>query len=290
MSNILIIRFSYFKDIVLLSNLFRCIKHQYPQTDIHFLTDSRYEHVVAHHPFLNQCYFLSAGPTALRDFIRQGNYHVVIDFENSSLSRWLVKGLACTVLNGKGLFFSKDLSLQKIFKSVQPLGVKDDGKGINYFISPSEEVPMGDIPAPHQMGYLSILLDDRLTCRQQHVTWIQALCLSLAYPIMLIGSSKQQRVGEWIASADTIKIYNAAGKFSINESVDLVRRSTLVLSGEHDLRLIADAYKRPVISLDFPFNWLQAMLSFWRLKPSKQSSHINHLVRQIHHQLGKQDR
>ena len=49
--------------------------------------------------------------------------------------------------------------------------------------------------------------------------------------------------------ADKIKIYNACGKFGLNESADLVRRAKLVVTNDTGLMHIAAAYKRPVISL-----------------------------------------
>jgi ADP-heptose:LPS heptosyltransferase len=46
-----------------------------------------------------------------------------------------------------------------------------------------------------------------------------------------------------------VKVYNACGKFSINESADLVRKSKLIVSNDTGLMHIAAAYKKPVISL-----------------------------------------
>jgi len=46
-----------------------------------------------------------------------------------------------------------------------------------------------------------------------------------------------------------VKIYNACGKFSINESADLVRKSKLLVSNDTGLMHIAAAFKRPVVSL-----------------------------------------
>ena len=46
-----------------------------------------------------------------------------------------------------------------------------------------------------------------------------------------------------------MKVYNACGKFSINESADLVRKSKLIVSNDTGLMHIAAAYKKPIISL-----------------------------------------
>ena len=46
-----------------------------------------------------------------------------------------------------------------------------------------------------------------------------------------------------------MKIYNACGKFSLNESADIVRRSHLVISLDTGLMHIAAAFKKTVFSV-----------------------------------------
>jgi heptosyltransferase-2 len=162
----------------------------------------------------------------------------------------------------------------------------DDGAGTEYFITNSDEVPATDIPAPHQMGYITILLEGKSNYQQQFVSNMQALCVAVSYPIILIGDVKYQKIGEQIASADTIKIYNAAGKFLINESADLIRRSKLTLSSKNNFRLLAAAYKRPLITFDFSVNLLNRFLFYWGCGGAKKPAHIQKMVQQIHQQLG----
>jgi len=44
-------------------------------------------------------------------------------------------------------------------------------------------------------------------------------------------------------------VYNACGKFSLNESADLIKRSKGVISNDTGLMHIAAAFKKPIISL-----------------------------------------
>ena len=75
------------------------------------------------------------------------------------------------------------------------------------------------------------------------------MCKQLDHPIILLGGKEDRENASEIASVDPVKIYNACGKFSINESADLVKKSKLVISNDTGLMHIAAAYKRPVISL-----------------------------------------
>ena len=78
---------------------------------------------------------------------------------------------------------------------------------------------------------------------------LKGLCTILDHPVILLGGPEDAKAGEEIAATDAIKIYNACGKFSLDESADLVRRAKLVVSNDTGLMHIAAAFKRPVISL-----------------------------------------
>jgi ADP-heptose:LPS heptosyltransferase len=78
---------------------------------------------------------------------------------------------------------------------------------------------------------------------------VKRLCELLDHPIILLGGLEDADEGDRIAASDHIKIYNACGKFGLNESADLVRRAKLVVTNDTGLMHIAAAYKRPVISL-----------------------------------------
>ncbi len=52
-----------------------------------------------------------------------------------------------------------------------------------------------------------------------------------------------------IAEVDKVKIYNACGKFNLNESADLVRRAKLIITNDTGLMHIAAAFNKPIISL-----------------------------------------
>ena len=76
-----------------------------------------------------------------------------------------------------------------------------------------------------------------------------AFCKEIDHPVILLGGKEDVSNGDEITSVDPIKIYNACGKFKLNESADLVRKAKLVISNDTGLMHIAAAYKKLVISL-----------------------------------------
>ena len=67
--------------------------------------------------------------------------------------------------------------------------------------------------------------------------------------IILLGGKEDFANGEKIAEPDNVKIYNACGKFSLNESADIIRNAKLVISHDTGLMHIAAAFKKKILSV-----------------------------------------
>jgi ADP-heptose:LPS heptosyltransferase len=78
---------------------------------------------------------------------------------------------------------------------------------------------------------------------------LKELCMAINHPIILLGGKEDYVDGKAIAELDSIKIYNACGKFNLNESADLVRNAKLVITHDTGLMHMAAAFQKPVISV-----------------------------------------
>jgi heptosyltransferase-2 len=129
------------------------------------------------------------------------------------------------------------------------LGVSNDGLGLDYFIPKEDEIKEGDIPFSHLQGYVAIAIGAAHNTKKLPVEKLQELVEKINYPIILLGGKDDFLNGEKIAARDAIKIYNACGKFSLNESADIVRNSKLVISHDTGLMHIAAAFKKNILSV-----------------------------------------
>jgi ADP-heptose:LPS heptosyltransferase len=75
------------------------------------------------------------------------------------------------------------------------------------------------------------------------------LCKKIVHPVVLVGGTEDKLDGDTIAETDRVKIYNACGKFNLNESADLIRKSKLVITHDTGFMHVAAAFKKPVISV-----------------------------------------
>ncbi len=259
---ILIIRFSSIGDIVLASPVFRCVKKQIENAEVHFLTKLSFKIVTAANPYIDKFYYYDDNMDELIVKLKAENYDHVIDLHNNFRSNKIKRSLKKDTHTIDKLtyqkFFLTQLNIdvmpnrhitQRSLDAVLSLNVKDDGGGLDYFIAKKDEVSPNDIPTGHLAGYIVIVIGATYFTKRFPVHKIIALCSKIEHPIILLGGKEDSENGAVIANTNSSKIYNACGKFNISESADIVNKAKLVISNDTGMQYIACALKRPVIAL-----------------------------------------
>ena len=258
----LIIRLSSIGDIVLTSPVVRCLKKQLLTAEVHYLTKRSFRSLVEPNPYVDKVHLVENDLKNVIPQLRDEQFDYVIDLHHNLRSLKIKRAL------GKKSFSFDKLNIEKwiltnfkrnhlpdvhivdrYLETVSPFGIKDDGAGLDYFIPQNEVVPETDIPATHHAGYIAVVIGAALNTKRYPMHKVMEFCKSIQHPVMLLGGKEDAEDGSKVASIDEFKIYNACGKFSINESADLVRRAKLVVTNDTGLMHIATAFKRPVISL-----------------------------------------
>ncbi len=262
MPKILIIRFSSIGDIVLTTPVFRCIKKQLPDAEVHFVTKQQYRIVTETNPYIDKFFYLADELTDLIKELKKENYDCVIDLHNNARSYRIKRALkkksfSINKLNiQKFLLTNLNINImpaehitQRSLDTIASLGVKDDGGGLDYFIPQKDIVREHDIPTSHSAGFIAIVIGATYNTKKLPVHKLQELCYKIDHPIILLGGKEDNSDAALIASVDPVKIYNACGKFNLNESADLVRQSKLVITHDTGLMHIAAALQKPIISV-----------------------------------------
>ncbi len=261
MPKFLIIRFSSIGDIVLTTPVIRCLKKQVPDAEVHFLVKENFMAVIEHNPYIDKIHVLAHSWELMIEELRTEDYDYIIDLHHN------VKTLRVKKALKKRTFSFYKLNIQKYFltafkinllpkihivdrymKTVGSFGVKNDGAGLDYFIGP-HEIKKKDIPVSHSAGYIACVIGAAHGTKRWPVHKWKEFCEKMDHPIILLGGKEDASNGNEIASVDTVKVYNACGKFNINESADIIRRAKLVISNDTGLMHIAAAFKKPIISL-----------------------------------------
>lgn len=259
----LIIRFSSIGDIVLTSPVVRCLKKQVPDAVVHFLTKENYRGLVNTNPYIDKVQVLGSSWDLMIHQLQYEEYDYVIDlhhnlrtlrikkalpaarcfsFDKLNIQKWLRTALKINRLPQKHI-------VDRYMDTLATFQVVNDGMGLDYFFPPKDRITEKDLPVSHLFGYVGVVIGAALATKQMPVHKLKELCARIPYPLVLLGGPEDRQAGEEIAAIDPIKIYNACGKFSLNESADLVIRSKIIVTNDTGLMHIAAAYKKPVISI-----------------------------------------
>ena len=259
---LLIIRFSSIGDIVLTTPVVRCLKIQMQDATIHYLVKPQFKTVIEHNPYIDKIHVLQDDWNKMIEQLKAEKFDYIIDLHHNLRTLRVKKEMGVPAfsfnkLNVEKFIFVKlkwnvmpDLHIiDRYLRTIEPFGVYNDGVGMDYFISPDEVVQQKDIPTSHHLGYIAIVIGASFYTKKLPVYKLQELCNQIKHPIILLGGKEDRIEGEEISMIDPIKIYNACGKFTLNESVDLVRQSKLVITHDTGLMHVAAALKKPVIAV-----------------------------------------
>lgn len=259
---ILIIRFSSIGDIVLTTPVIRSIRRQYPDAEIHFLVKQSFKAVIEHNSNINVIHTLDKDLNETIETLKKIKFDYIIDlhknlrtmrvkraidapsfsFDKLNFRKWLYVNFKMHVMPDKSI-------VDRYFEGLGKLKLKNDGRGLDYFIPESLQTEQHDIPFGHWAGFVGCVIGGSFFTKKLPVEkWMEFVVLC-PYPIILLGGPEDRAEGNEIAAVDNAKVYNACGKFNITESADLVKRASVVVSNDTGLMHIAAAFQKPIVSL-----------------------------------------
>ncbi len=277
---ILIIRFSSIGDIVLTSPVIRCLKEQLEGLELHYLTKKVFEPVLAANPNIDKLHFFENSIQDCIAELKKEKFDHVIDLHHN-LRTLLIK----TRLGVRSASFDK-LNWQKwllvnLKKNLLPpvhivdrylqtagfLGVKNDGKGLDYFLMNRYELQ--NLLPPSHRKYISVVIGAQHATKRLPVEKLTELCRRIKHPLVLLGGPEDKERGNQIVKGAGDHVFNGCGKFILDQSAFLVKMSDKVISHDTGLMHIAAAFNKPVLSI-----WGNTVPEFGMYPYKTVSSHI----------------
>ncbi len=276
---ILIIRFSSIGDIVLTTPVIRTLKTQLEDAEIHYVTKAQYKGILEFNPYVDKLFILDKSLGKLIDQLRREKYDYIVDlhrnlrtmiiktflgrpsysFDKINFKKWLKVNLKIDQLPSLHI-------VDRYMSTVASLGVKTDALGLDYFIPDKDDVPLDWLPETHQKNFIAYAIGAQHNTKKLPLPRMIELCDRINKPIVLLGGKEDFEAGENIRAffeqtssseyepglsqlnKKTI-IYNACGKFNLNQSASLIKKSTHVFTHDTGLMHIAAAFKKEVFSI-----------------------------------------
>lgn len=260
---ILIVRFSSIGDIVLTTPVVRCVKQQLNEVEVHYVTKQKFKNVIEHNPYLDKIYTFQHSINEIITDLRGEQYDYIIDLHHNLRSlklKWLLKAKSFSFnkLNWEKFLkvqFKQDVLpsvhiVDRYLDTVKAWDVKNDGKGLDYFISLHDELNLAEVLPSHFLnGYQALVVGGSYYTKKIPLQKLKEICEKSTLPLVLLGGKEDAAVANELHHLFKEKTFNACGLFSLNQSASLVKQAHYVITSDTGLMHIAAAYKKNIISL-----------------------------------------
>jgi lipopolysaccharide heptosyltransferase II len=262
MPKFLIIRFSSIGDIVLTTPVIRCIKEQVKDAEVHYLTKKSFEKIVSLNPNVSKTHCIEKDISEIIDVLKKEKYDYIIDLHNNIRSLQVKRALGAKSFSFNKLNFKKWLLVtfkinklpaihivERYLAPLKQLGIVNDLKGLEFYIPEKDEINLSSLPLPQQKGYIGIVIGAAHFTKRLPPEKIVEVCKKIQQPIILLGGKEDKEIGEKIATAVGEKVYNACGKYNLQQSASLVKQANAIITNDTGLMHIAAAFKKDIVSV-----------------------------------------
>jgi len=262
LKRILLIRFSSIGDIVLTTPIIRCIKKQYPDVEISFLTKDEYVPILEANPYINSIYSFKNSLSEVIPLLKAADFDLIIDLHKNLRSfivkvRLLKKSISFNKLNiRKWLRVNFKINslpethiVDRYFFVLRSLKIKNDGQGLDYFIPEKDVVDLRTLPSAYKSGFYAIVIGAKHFTKRFPIDKQIELIDNLKLPIVLFGNQKEYNDGEIIKTRTQNEVFNSCGLFNINQSASLLKLAKKVITNDTGLMHIASALNKDIISI-----------------------------------------
>ena len=262
MKKVLLIRFSSIGDIVLTTPVIRVLKKQLG-CELHVLTKPQYASITENNPNVDLVYTLNGDLKDIISQLRSEEYDFVVDLQKNIRSSRVRKGLG----KPSGTFpkYNKEKWLlvnfkinrlpdvhivDRYFEAVKPLGVTNDGKGLEYYIPGKDKVNPVDIHPELKRKYAAFSIGGRHNTKKMPPEKIAEIIEKLKMPVILLGGEEDKAAGEIIVAASlNLKVWNVCGNYNLNQSASIIQQAGVVLTHDTGLMHIAAAFNKSIVSI-----------------------------------------
>jgi ADP-heptose:LPS heptosyltransferase len=247
---------------VLTSPVVRCLKNQFPQAEIHFLTKKRNVDLLMANPYIDKIHIYNDSIEETIKGLRAENFDFIIDLHHNLRTLWVkirlkAKSYSYNKLNFRKLLFTsvKINSLPKVhivdrnMEPLLPFEVFNDGKGLDHFIPEEDLLRVSELPENFRNGYVALVLAGTYFTKRMPVAKYHRLLTETNYQFVLLGGKGEQKVATEILKWGTGNVIDFTGKLRINQSAGLVKNARLVIANDTGLMHIAAAYGKKILSI-----------------------------------------
>ena len=256
----LIIRFSSIGDIILTTPVARILKNQL-NAEVHFLTKKAFASLVDHNPNIDKVHTLTEDIRNLITRLKNENYDEIIDLHHNLRSQRIKFALGKPSTSFEKLNIEKWLMVQfkvnklpsvhivdRYLKTIEHLGVKDDGLGLDLNIPGDKKLDIEETFGFKPNQYASVVIGAAHQTKCMTAEQIIDLCDKLEMPVILLGGKDEiEKANLILAGVKNPLVKSAVGQFDILQSASIIQQSGPIISHDTGMMHIAAAMQKPQV-------------------------------------------
>lgn len=259
MPKFLVIRFSSIGDIVLTTPIVRCLKNQVGDCEIHFVTKNQYRAILDANPHIDKVYVFSKSVREVSPYLKKEKYDHVIDLHRNLRSWRLKKILGVNHSTFDKLNVKKYIAtnfkvnnlpeihiVDRYFQAVNSLEVKNDQKGLDFFIDSEDQVVLEDFGIKGK--FLVYAIGGQFNTKKLPRLKIKELIHKIPYDVVLIGGKEDESIGLDIEISCS-NVTSLCGQLSIAQSASIIDQADAVITHDTGMMHIAAAFQKKIISI-----------------------------------------
>lgn len=257
MPKFLLIRLSSIGDVVITSPVARCIAEQVKDAEVHFLTRKAFVPLLEASPYIRKIHVYDENLPEVLTELRSEGFDYVIDLHKNLRTRRLRMHLHAQWISYHKLNILKWIRVRtrwkvlpdkhlvdRYFEALQPIGVKNDGKGMDFFIPDS----VSGVDIPHK-EFVAITLGAKFATKAIPVHKAAEFCRDLPWPVVILGGKAEMEKSAELAALLPGKVTDLSGQLDLTGSAYVISRAACLVTGDTGLMHIAAALKKKVISV-----------------------------------------
>lgn len=240
----------------------RCLKNQMQDVEIHILTKNKFSKIYRNNPYVDKVFEFES---SIKDNIKElklENYDYIVDLQKNKRSKRVRRALRRPCSSFPKLNFKKFLLstfkinlmpdihiVDRYFEAVKNLNVRNDFKGLDFFIEEKNFYPLENLPENFHDGFFAFVIGGTYKTKILPASKIIDIIKKINKPVVLLGGPDDVERADEILASVSENVISLAGKINLEQSASLVKLSQKVLTNDTGLMHIAAAFHKPIISV-----------------------------------------
>jgi len=285
---ILVVRFSSIGDIVLTTPIVRCLKKDMPNAEIHYLTKNQFRGLVESNPNIDKVHTIAKDTKEIIKALKSENFDYIIDLHNNLRTLKLKYSLGIKSYKFPKLNIQKWLLtnfkinkmpaihiVDRYFRTVEKLGVKNDNLGLDFFIPKKDEINLADYHI--EPNFIAYAIGAQFATKKLPTDKIIELLNKTDKTVVLLGGPSDIKEARKITDQCRNAV-NLCGDLNLNQSSSVLKQASKVISHDTGLMHIASAFNKPIISI-----WGNTVpeLGMYPYQPNNKDNYSIHQVKSL---------